>query len=76
MAKLKKLEPKPREAKYRLTLTREEARHIQALAGRCAIGSSPLRGVWRVLEAELGRGIPNLVDSGGRDIPTIHFREN
>ena len=75
MAKLKKLEPKPREAKYRLTLTREEARHIQALAGRCANGSSPLRGVWRVLEAELGRGIPNLVDSGGRDIPTIYFKE-
>ena len=73
MAKLKKVEPKPREAKYRLTLTREEARHIQALAGRCANGSW---GVWRVLEAELGRGIPNLVDSGGRDIPTIHFREN
>ena len=75
MAKLKKLEPKPREAKYRLTLTRDEARCIQALAGRCANGSSPLRGVWRVLEAELGRGFPDPVDSGGRDIPTIYFKE-
>ena len=74
MAKLKKLEPKPREAKYRLTLTREEARHIQALAGRCS-GTCPIQGVWDVLEAGLGRGIPNLVDSGGRDIPTIYFKE-
>ena len=73
MAKLKKVEPK---AKYRLTLTRDEARCIQALAGRCANGSSPLRGVWRVLEAELGRGFPDLVDSGGRDIPTIYFKES
>ena len=76
MAKLKKLEPKPREAKYRLTLTRDEARCIQALAGRCANGSSPLRGVWRVLEAELGRGFPDPVDPGGRAIPAIHFKEN
>ena len=76
MAKLKKLEPKPREAKYRLTITREEARHIQALAGRCANGSSPLRGVWRVLEAELGRGFPYPVDSGGSEIPVIYFKEN
>ena len=75
MAKLKKLEPKPREAKYRLTLTREEAQHVQALAGRCT-SNSPLQGVWDVLQAELGRGVPNLVDSGGRNIPTIYFKED
>ena len=74
MVKLKKLEPKPREAKYRLTLTRKEARHIQALVGRC-ISNSLLQGVWNVLEAELGRDFPDLVDSGGRDIPTIYFKE-
>ena len=75
MAKLKKLEPKPREAKYRLTLTRREAQHVQALAGRCT-SNSPLQGVWDVLQAELGRGVPNLVDSGGRNIPTIYFKED
>ena len=75
MAKLKKLEPKPREAKHRLTLTRNEARHIQALVGRCSWGR-PIQGVWDVLQAELGRGIPNLVDSGGRNIPTIYFNES
>ena len=75
MAKLKKLEPKPREAKYRLTLTRNEARRIQALVGRC-ISNSSLQGVWNVLEAELGRDIQKLVDSGGRDIPTIYFQED
>ena len=74
MAKLKKVEPKPREAKYRLTLTRKEARHIQALVGRC-FGGCPIQGVWDVLQAELGRGVPNLMDSGGRDIPTIYFKE-
>lgn len=75
MAKLKKLEPKPREAKYRLTLTREEARHIQALVGRC-LGGFPLQCVWDVLSAEFGRDCPALVDSIGRSIPTIYFKEN
>ena len=75
MAKLKKLEPKPREAKYRLTLTREEARHIQTLAGRCASESSPLRDVWNALFKEFRWDHPTAVDSGDRTISAIHFRE-
>ena len=76
MAKLKKLEPKPREAKYRLTLTRKEARHIQTLAGCCASGSSPLLEVWNALFAEFGWDGPTAVDSCGKGIPAIHFKED
>ena len=76
MAKLKKLEPKPREAKYRLTLTRKEARHIQALVGRCGGRNRPLRGVWDALFAEFGWDLPSFADSDGSAIPTIHFNED
>ena len=68
MAKLK-----PREAKYRLTLTREEARHIQALVSRCGGANRPLRGVWDALFAEFEWDYPNPTDSGGNAIPIIHF---
>ena len=73
MAKLKKLEPKPREAKYRLTLTRKEARCIQALAVRCGGWGPPLLGVWDALFAEFGWDYPTPMDSNGHEIPVIHF---
>jgi len=75
MAKIKELEQKPRQKKYRLILTQDEVNRLRSLVGKAASGEG-LGEVYDALYSQAEIGVQwDLRDSSGRQLYIIKFTD-